>query len=76
MHEHFADLYRDLPAIFVLDEDEVFPDMDVFEVPNIAYWFRDSAKPMPDDLVLRLGIESRPWFQVMASILRAYRDVE
>ncbi|WP_417449549.1 hypothetical protein [Kordiimonas sp.] len=72
--DYLADLYRDYPGQ-ILDQHgrEVFLDMEVFEVPNIRYWFRDWCNtPCPTNIVPRLRAEARTRVQVLATILRAH----
>jgi len=51
---------------------ETFLDMDVFETPNIDYWFRSfCCTPCADDTTPRLRNEVRERVRVLATILRA-----
>jgi len=71
--DYLADAYRDY-AGRILDAagQEVFLDMEVFEVPNIRYWFRDWCNtPCPETTVPRIRRETRERVRVLATILRA-----
>ncbi|MDA5556182.1 hypothetical protein [Shimia sp. MMG029] len=71
-----TDEYRDLRET-ITDENgnEVFLDMEVFEVPSIFFWFRDFCKRVPSNIEPRLRPESEGRVIAMATILRA-RDPE
>ena len=71
-HDWITDIYRDLKEP-ITDENgmEVFLDMECFEVPNIATWFRDFCKRVPDDITPRIHRSTLPRFIAFTSILRA-----
>lgn len=77
-HEHVANLYRDYRGWVENSEaksgtqQEVFLDMQVFEVASIREWFRDfCCTPCPDDVMPRVRCEARERVRVLATILRA-----
>ncbi len=65
--------YRDFPGrVIGAGGKETFLDMEVFEVPNIEYWFRDFAcSPCPAHVTPHVRKEARERVRVMATILRA-----
>lgn len=67
-----TDEYRDLKVALTDDEgNEVFLDMEVFEVPSIHFWFRDFCKPVPPKVQPRLRREAEGRVVAMSSIIRA-----
>lgn len=71
--DFLSDTYRDYPGR-IMDQTgrEVFLDMEVFEEPNIRYWFRDWCNtPCGNNVVPRIRSEARERIRVLATILRA-----
>ena len=67
-----TDVYRDLTEVISNEQgEEVFLDMEEFEVPSIHFWFRDFCKPVPSHVEPRLRPESEGRVIAMATILCA-----
>ncbi|QIG79447.1 hypothetical protein [Stakelama tenebrarum] len=75
-HAFITEFYRDIPAIFEKDGEEVFLNMDVFETPCIDYWFRDFCTHVPENVTPRLRKEARQRVLVLASLLKAHKVLE
>ena len=79
--DHWArflvDTYRDYPGVILnTDRREVSLDLEVFDDPNIRYWFRDTAcVPCEPGITPRVRIEARERFRLMATLLRAIDPV-
>ncbi len=67
-----TDVYRDLEEPITDGTGaEVFLDMDVFESPNIHFWFRDFCKPISEAQRPRVRSEALARVVALSSILRA-----
>lgn len=74
--DFLSDQYgRYLGQIVDGDDREVMLDMDVFERPNIRYWFRDFCKAVPDSVTPRVKRSAMQRIATMATILRAIHPV-
>ena len=76
--EFLTGLYRDYPG-WIMDAggDEVFLDMEEFELPNIKVWFQEfCCTPCPPHVQPRVRVEARERVRALATILRACFPVE
>lgn len=74
--DFLSDQYGDyIGQIVDTDGQEVMLDMDVFERPNIRYWFRDFCKAVPADITPRVKRSVAMRIATMATILRAIHPV-
>ena len=66
-----TDYYRDL-EVLVVDQsgEEIFLDMEVFEVDCIEFWFRDFCRPVPGHVVPRVRFNAHGRVVALSTILR------